>query len=182
MALLCAGFVFVFIFVTSINDILHSQGIINTVYLLPLGILMLIFIQIIVITRKFTNAFEEIEELSTKLQLINRNQESIIAIRTHKLENYNTIKDKIFSIIWHDLRTPISTLSSVLSLAETADNKTLLELRSFFKGIKRSIDNLNLTIENLLAWSQNQINGIKHNPTLVNINKDIEGIFLCIVL
>jgi signal transduction histidine kinase len=172
-----AGFGYVFVFIFSINDILYSKGIIHTLYLLPLGILVYVFVQAIVLTRKFTNAFDEVEDLSTKLQLVNRNQESIIDKRTHELENYNTIKDKIFSIICHDLRSPIATLSSVLSLAEQSDDKTVLELRSYFKGIKRSVDNLNLTIENLLVWSQNQINDIKLNPTWVNINKEIESVF-----
>ncbi len=84
-----AGFGYVFIF--SINDILYSKGIIHTLYLLPLGILVYVFVQAIVFTRKFTNAFEEVEDLSTKLLLVNRNQERIIDKRTHELENYNTI-------------------------------------------------------------------------------------------
>jgi hypothetical protein len=50
-----------------------------------------VFVQAIVFTRKFTNAFEEVEDLSTKLLPVNRNQERIIDKRTHELENYNTI-------------------------------------------------------------------------------------------
>ena len=171
-----AGVGFAFVFVFGVNDILYSKGIIHTQYLLPVGILVYVFIQAIVLTKKFAGSFNEVEQLSSKLQAINRSQEHIIDQRTAELENYNAIKSKIFTIISHDLRSPIATLSSVLSLAEESDDKTVGELRTYFKGIKRSVDNLNLTIENLLSWSQSQINGITINATVVDLNKEVDSV------
>ncbi|MES2780271.1 MAG: histidine kinase dimerization/phospho-acceptor domain-containing protein, partial [Bacteroidota bacterium] len=131
---------------------------------MPIAIFIYVFIQAIVLAKKYNNAFLDVENLSSELQLMNKNQEAVILNRTAELEGYNKIKDKIFSIISHDLRAPIATLGSVLSLAEDADDKTVVELRSYFKGIKRNVDNLNLTIDNLLVWSQSQINGVELNP------------------
>lgn len=168
------GYVFVFAF--GLNDILYSSGWLNTQYLLPVGIIVYVLIQAIVLTRKFASSFDEVQKLSDKLQTINRSQEHIIDQRTAELQNYNTIKNKIFSIIGHDLRAPIATLSSVLTLIEEADDKTITELRTYFKGIKRSVDNLNLTIENLLLWSQSQINGISINQSVVNLNKEVDSV------
>jgi signal transduction histidine kinase len=169
------GYVFVFVF--GLNDILYSSGFLNTQYLLPVGIIVYVLIQAVVLTRKFSSSFDEVQQLSDKLQSINRSQEHIIDQRTAELQNYNTIKSKIFAIISHDLRAPIATLSSVLTLIEEADDETITELKTYFKGIKRSVDNLNLTIENLLLWSQSQINGITLNQTAVNLNKEVENVF-----
>jgi two-component system sensor histidine kinase ChiS len=171
-----AGAGFVLVFVLGVNDILYSQGLIHTQYLLPVGIMAYVFIQAVVLTRKFAGSFNEVEQLSAKLQSINQGQEYIISQRTAELESYNTIKNKIFAIISHDLRAPIATLSSVLTLAEEADDKTITELRTYFKGIKRSVDNLNLTIENLLSWSQSQINGITLNRIDLDIRKEVDNV------
>lgn len=166
------GYFFVFVF--GLNDILYSLSYINTFYAMPLAIFIYVFIQAIVLAKKYNSAFEEVENLSGELQRVNKNQEEIIQHRTAELQAYNNVKDKIFSIISHDLRSPIATLSSVLSLAEDSDDKTVLELRSYFKGIKSNVDNLNLTIDNMLVWSQAQINGIVTKPETVNLVDEIE--------
>ncbi|MES2560004.1 MAG: sensor histidine kinase [Bacteroidota bacterium] len=176
-ALASVGYFFVFVF--GINDILYSVGVINTFYAMPIAIFIYVFIQAIVLAKKYNNAFIDVENLSGELQRVNKNQETVIQHRTAELEGYNKIKDKIFSIISHDLRAPIATLSSVLSMAEDADDKTVVELRSYFKGIKRNVDNLNLTIDNMLVWSQGQINGIEIKPEVINLSEEVE---LCISL
>lgn len=167
---------YLIVFVLGLNDILYSVYIIHTFYTLPIAIFAFILIQAVVLAKKYGIAYIEVQDLSNKLKELNNNQETIIEKRTQELANYNQIKDKIFTIIGHDLRSPIATLSNVLNLAEQADDKTMSELRTYFKGIKRSVDNLNLTIENLFVWSQNQINGVQSNPTLVDINKEVEQI------
>jgi signal transduction histidine kinase len=169
-----AGVGYFFVFAFGLNDILYSRGFINTIYLMPVAIFIYVFIQAIVLAKKYNNAFVEVEDLSAELQRVNKNQEAVIQHRTAELEGYNKIKDKIFSIISHDLRAPIATLSSVLSLAEDADDKTIVELKGYFKGIKRNVDNLNLTIDNMLVWSQGQINGIEAKPEIINLPEEVE--------
>lgn len=171
------------IFCVGINDIVYSAGLINTFYAIPIAIFVYVIVQAIVLAKKSAMAFGEVELLTLQLGEANRNQEKIIDNRTlelnrkqKELEQYNSIKDKIFSIIGHDLRAPIATLSSVLTLAEHADDSTMNELKSYFKGIKRNVDNLNLTIENLLVWSQSQINGVKLNRQKVNLNAEVGSV------
>ncbi len=169
-----AGYLFVFLF--GINDILYAKGVINSFFATPFAVFAYVFVQAIVLAKNYSKSFIAVEELSSELKQVNKNQEAIINHRTAELEGYNKVKDKIFSIISHDLRAPISTLSSVLSLAEEADDKTVTELRSYFKGIKRNVDNLNLTLDNLLVWSQSQINGIQPHPETLNVREDVERI------
>jgi signal transduction histidine kinase len=175
---------FVLVFLAGLNDLLYGSGKIDTLYLLPIAIFSYGLLQALILVKGWTFTFSEVERLSVELSKTNKNQELIIqertqelSLKTEKLEQYNDIKDRIFSIIGHDLRAPIATLSSVLSLAEQADSeKELEELRMYFKGIKISVDNLNLTIENLLVWSQSQINGVKLNVSNVNVNREIENV------
>lgn len=165
-----------------VNDILYSQGIGFGVYLLPLGILVFSLIQAVVLTQKFSAAFHEVELLTEKLRTINQNQKEVIQERTsllnmqaQELQQSNQIKDKVFSIIAHDLRAPIKSLSTVLSwVAE--DDLTLEELKKSLSSISRNVDTLNLTLENLLQWSRNQLNGLKNEPEMIDLRKPIQDI------
>lgn len=92
-----------------------------------------------------------------------RNQFKQIAnkqLRLQKLalEQASFQKDKIFSILSHDLRLPISSLSGVLQLVE----KQSLSEEAFAKikhALGKQITSLNTTLDNLLLWSRNQMEG-----------------------
>ncbi len=75
------------------------------------------------------------------------------------LEQASFQKDKIFSILSHDLRMPISSLSGVLQLVE----KQSLSEEAFAKikhALGKQITSLNTTLDNLLLWSRNQMEGV----------------------
>lgn len=75
------------------------------------------------------------------------------------LEEASYQKDKIFSILSHDLRMPIASLSGVLQLI---DQQSLSE-EAFAKikhALGKQITSLNTTLDNLLLWSRNQMEGV----------------------
>jgi signal transduction histidine kinase len=43
------------------------------------------------------------------------------------------------------------------------------ELRKYLRGIRKNVDSLNLTLENLLVWSTNQVNGVQSTAELIDI-------------
>ncbi|MFY8021296.1 MAG: sensor histidine kinase, partial [Bacteroidia bacterium] len=132
-------------------------------------------IQAYALTKKFSSAFNEVEHLSKQLTEINHNQEEVIKLRTNalneqaqELKKLNNVKDRIFSIVAHDLRAPIKSLVSVLNFADDEDI-TLEELRKYLRGIRKNVDSLNLTLENLLVWSTNQVNGVQSTAELIDL-------------
>jgi len=162
------------------NDILYSQAIIKSYYLMPAAIFLFAIIQAFVLTRLFSNAFLEVENLSNKLKHINKNQKDIILERTsllnsqaQELQKSNQIKDKVFSIISHDLRAPIKSLSTVLTWVAD-DDLTYDELKKSLSGISKNVDTLNLTLENLLQWSRSQLNGLNPEPELIDVRRPIQ--------
>jgi signal transduction histidine kinase len=83
------------------------------------------------------------------------------------LENSNMVKNKLFSIISHDLRSPITQLISMLNLWESGQvNKQ--ELWELTPEIKGDIINTLELLDNLLIWSRNQLQGFKFNPEWFN--------------
>jgi signal transduction histidine kinase len=170
------------VFIAGLNDILYSQAVIKSLYLMPAAIFLFATIQALVLTKLFSNAFVEVETLSNKLKHINHNQKEIISERTsllnsqaQELQKSNQIKDKVFSIIAHDLRAPIKSLSTVLSWVAD-DDLTYDELKKSLGSISKNVETLNLTLENLLQWSRSQLNGVSVEPELIDIRKPIQEI------
>jgi signal transduction histidine kinase len=90
--------------------------------------------------------------------------------RNTELQKLNDSKDKIFSIISHDLRGPIGSFENVLEilsgdmLSELEKNELLAELKEQSKGIHQML-------ENLLQWSLSQRKEIYFKPLPVRVSE-----------
>lgn len=105
------------------------------------------------------------EQLSYQLQIEKKNEE---------LENINAAKQKLFSIISHDLRSPIGQLKSSLDLV----NRGYLSPEEFKKitsNLSLEVDQLHSTLDNLLRWSISQFQGIVAKPEKVSLTDIIEN-------
>lgn len=93
----------------------------------------------------------------------------------HKeLELLNQEKDKLFSILAHDLRNPfhgIIGLSKILvdDPDIVADQKVLI-----LEGIHRTAQNTYALLENLLAWAKSQTNTVQFKPEALDLNEIIQ--------
>lgn len=79
-------------------------------------------------------------------------------LRLHQL---NQTKDKFFSIIGHDLKGPLNSLTSFSHLLiEHTAHMTPEEIKSLARDLDKSLRNLFALLENLLAWSRSQTGNI----------------------
>ena len=86
-----------------------------------------------------------------------------------ELKALNTHKEKLLSVIGHDLRNPIA---ASLKLAELAlmdvDDITKDELLEYLGKMEIGLQNANELLENLLQWAKNQFNTLNFNPVLIH--------------
>lgn len=77
-----------------------------------------------------------------------------------ELSKLNVTKDRLFSIIAHDLRGPITSFKGILNLFgnNSLSQKEFVDLS---KSLNQSVDNIHAMLENLLLWSLSQMNGLK---------------------
>jgi PAS domain S-box-containing protein len=81
------------------------------------------------------------------------------------LEKLNLEKDKLFSIIAHDLRSPFHGLLGITKMmANENDAFTSTEIAKFSKEMHIAVENLYKLLENLLEWGQFQTGTIGFNP------------------
>lgn len=92
--------------------------------------------------------------------------------KNETLNELNATKDKLFSIISHDLRSPFNTLKSILELMqENAFSPKEIELVS--KQMRKNIESISYTLDNLLQWSLSQMKGGKTNIEKVELGEII---------
>lgn len=79
------------------------------------------------------------------------------------LEALNELKNKLFSILSHDLRSPLSTLESLIEGAER-QMFTHQQLIEFLGEIRTHLGNTLPMLNQLVAWAQSQLEGFRVQP------------------
>jgi signal transduction histidine kinase len=93
--------------------------------------------------------------------------------RSLELEQLNQVKDKFFSIISHDLRSPINALSGILDimskggLSQDEFSEQTAELRVRFNHTRTLLNNL-------LDWTLLQMDKLRLQPAKINIRKIVD--------
>jgi PAS domain S-box-containing protein len=92
-----------------------------------------------------------------------------------RLEELNATKDKLFSVIGHDLQGPLSNIIGFSELIEKGyDNYTDEEIRQYNKIIYEMSQSVSGLLENLLTWARTQRNQIKVVPQVLSVHFIIE--------
>jgi signal transduction histidine kinase len=117
-------------------------------------------------TEEILSQKKEIEDHNQVLSQKNKE----ISLQTEQLKESNQVKDQLFSIISHDLRSP---MLSLISWVEMAKDQTISEA-VFREHIDKLAERLGQTreiTENLLNWANSQMKGYKVNKESFVINE-----------
>jgi signal transduction histidine kinase len=80
--------------------------------------------------------------------------------KNRELSASNTAKERLFSIVAHDLRGPVGNLKTSVELLETgALSKE--DFRLMVRDLSSDIEKAHVCVENLLSWSATQLGGIQ---------------------
>lgn len=92
-----------------------------------------------------------------------------------KLKEANTAKSKFFSIIGHDLRSPMASILSSSKLLNSNYSDLDDEKRKYFiNGIFSSANQTFFLLDNLLNWSRTQQGGITINKETLNLKEFVK--------
>ncbi|MCF6407893.1 tetratricopeptide repeat-containing sensor histidine kinase [Chitinophaga filiformis] len=98
----------------------------------------------------------------------------IIAEQNDKLELLNETKDQLFSIVAHDLRSPVNHLKINLSyLKDTLARNKIREATALSENIEKISDNTYALLNNLLYWSLGQTGQLSLHPEPHDANRVI---------
>ncbi len=124
------------------------------------------------ITKPFQEA-ELISRVKTHLEL--RNAKAALEQKNKELEKLNATKDKLFSIIAHDLRSPIGVMMQIVELIMDSpeDEKTF---QAYMDSQYQLAHSTYFLLNNLLTWAQQNMNQIEFKPQVVDLNSIVDEV------
>ena len=96
--------------------------------------------------------------------------------RSLELEQLNQVKDKFFSVISHDLRSPINALSGILDLM-ARNQITAEELPKLTQELQLQFSHTRNLINNLLDWTLLQMDKLRIQPVKVDLKTMVDENF-----
>lgn len=128
--------------------------------------LSLVFIGIIALS------FYRNHQQQKKINLLLREKNQEINQQKQELEKMNKAKDKFFSIVAHDLKSPINSLKGFTNmLANYAQEMNPLEIKKIALELQHSVSHTLELTDNLLTWARLQMENITYKPTTIDLEK-----------
>lgn len=168
-----------------VSDILFANALEENqqLYILPFLMLIFVVIQATLLIREWIRRGKEREQLSAELEELNRNLEDRVRERTRelteksdelnarneqiaqqnrKLSETISLKNKIFSVISHDLRSPVVNILYSLYLLKEEESRDKTE--SLADSCIQYSQMLITLLENMLVWGRGQEDMIRYAP------------------
>jgi signal transduction histidine kinase len=181
---------FVMLIMGGIHDIRVSLGKASegTGYILTYIVVIFVFIQASLLLYKWVLSYYEKDKLQSDLEFLNRNLGVLVNERTQELKRRNEeieqqnakialqnkqlsdtiqIKNKIFSVVAHDLRSPVVNILYMLNLLKEKEYKEKYD--TFANSSIQYAQNVISLLENMLVWGRGQEDKIKYSPEKWNL-------------
>jgi len=119
------------------------------------------------VTKPF-NTDELLVRIKNHLDLINSKRK--IELQARELSQANALKDKMFSVISHDLRSPVSSIKLALDFISKGLVKPTDELFNVtINDLVKTTDEAYILLENLLGWAKSQSNILNVFPESLDL-------------
>ncbi|MFN3997325.1 tetratricopeptide repeat protein [Algoriphagus sp.] len=101
-------------------------------------------------------------------------QNLALADQSEQLKEMNETKNKLFSILGHDMRGPVSQVKSVVDLL-LAGHLDKEEFNELLHVLNKDIDSVNFTLNNILKWSMSQMDGLQVNYSNFDLRNVVDN-------
>lgn len=112
----------------------------------------------------------EVEKQTKSLQIA----KSTLEIQNEELEKVNKFKNKLFSLLTHDVRAPLNNVSVIIGMIE--DDLVDDEMKQITERLKNEISDKIAMVNGLLQWSYKQLEGVKLNKKNCDLNLVLSSI------
>lgn len=129
------------------------------------------------ITKPF-NKEELVSRIKTHLDLKFARDE--MQQMTNHLVELNSIKDKMFSVIGHDLRSPLGSIKMTLDFlnSDTGQQYKIEDFRKSVNILAQTTDEVFGLLENLLGWAKSQSGNLSVISEPIKVNDLINSVYL----
>jgi len=167
------------------NDLLMEIDVIHSVYVVQYTMFAYLLIYAYIFADKSNHLQSEAEKLTSELSLVRNHLEELVEVRTtelktvsrqleqqkKKLEKSNrelveamNARNRLFSIIGHDVRAPIGYTRQALEMMLENKEMNEVERNELLQMMASSSEITYNLLDNLLVWGRSQIGRLKANP------------------
>ncbi len=116
---------------------------------------------------------KKIEDQAIKLKIQSVN----LKVANSQLNGLNATKDRLFSVIAHDLLSPFNSILGLTEVFKSAqDDMGEKERVTLAQNIHSSAQRVHSLLQNLLMWSRSQTRSVKFNPQVINLKRIVAEI------
>jgi signal transduction histidine kinase len=132
---------------------------IKMLYWAEMGVLIFLLFQVYMLANHYAMAYQNLEKM--------------VEERTTQLTSANAVKNRLLSIMSHDIKSPLNSLRGILAIynkgAVTKD-----EFGEYTKRIESDLNKTSLLMENILFWTTSQLKGVQVKLEKANVHTIIE--------
>ncbi|HEY3430245.1 MAG TPA: sensor histidine kinase, partial [Cyclobacteriaceae bacterium] len=140
---------------------------IGFLYLVEMGVLVFLLFQVYLLANHYAKAYQNLETLNLTL-------EKTVQERTAELTTANTVKDRLLSVMSHDIKSPLNSLRGVINIYNKgAINKD--EFSQLTLMIENDLGKTTMLVENILHWTASQLKGVQSKMEKFNLYELIES-------
>lgn len=161
--------------ITPSNNMAETNKISNKHKLILYGLLAALIVVsallVLVYLKRNSNIkyMQNLEEKNIKIELENQT----FLEQTKHLESVNNVKDKLFSIVSHDLKDSLSSINGFIDLLKDG-SLSREEFDNLIPELSENANNASLLLFNLLNWSKSQMQSLEPKPSLFDIQEVFE--------
>lgn len=140
------------------------------------GFIFILLISLLIFIFQYSKYTKQKEKLYREIDIKNKEietQQSMIVAQNTALMELNQTKNKLFSVLSHDLKSPINSLLQVIELNKE-DDLSKEELDVIYDHLHKQVEGTSLMLNSILSWASSQIDGAKVNFEKVNLNQVVE--------
>lgn len=128
-------------------------------YLVEIGVLVFLIFQVYLLSSHYAESYSNLEKL--------------VEERTDELMTANTVKDRLLSVVSHDIKSPLNSLRGILQMynskAITKD-----EFDHFSRHLEDDLNTTTILVENILYWTASQLKGIQLREEAFDLHTVVE--------
>jgi signal transduction histidine kinase len=156
-------------FLSNENEVKNQENKMQRLYIY-------IFVCLAILILSFSYLYYKQVKLLSDLNRQLEQQNIKIASQSEKLTQMNQLKDRVISVMSHDLRSPINSLYSIVEMFN-AKQLSHEEMEALFPELGKTVNSVSILLENILAWVKSQmIQDSSLNVTQFNLHSAIEEI------
>ncbi|MGC4021010.1 MAG: sensor histidine kinase [Cyclobacteriaceae bacterium] len=159
-----ASFPFILLEIAQNTQIIYFR--ISFSYLVELGVLVFLLFQVYLLANHYAIAYKNLEQVNVDL-------EAKVKERTAELTKANHVKEKLLSVVSHDIKSPLNSLRGVLNVYRQGGFSDS-EMKTLTGHIDENLNATTMLVDNILLWTSSQLKGVTVKLEKVDLKKLID--------